>query len=104
MIFGSLLLIFAAIALAVLGVAQNSNALLIGSVVASLLAAVALVVGARQSTVGVPEEVRPPAPQPPEPVPVGVGAPAAAAQAGQRLPGSAGTVFTSNAAQATAAG
>ncbi len=48
MIFGSLLLIFAAIALSVLGVVEDSNALLIGSIAASLLAATALVVGARQ--------------------------------------------------------
>jgi len=48
-IFGSLLLIFAAIALAVLGVMQGSNPLLVGSIGASLLAAVALIVGARQA-------------------------------------------------------
>jgi hypothetical protein len=48
-IFGSLLLIFAAIALSVLGVVEHSNALLIGSIAASLLAATALVVGARQA-------------------------------------------------------
>ncbi len=54
MIFGSLLLIFAAIALAVLGVMQGSNPLIIGSIGASLLAAVALIVGARQAAGSVP--------------------------------------------------
>ncbi|HWB38134.1 MAG TPA: hypothetical protein VHA75_19115, partial [Rugosimonospora sp.] len=69
MIFGSLLLIFAAIALAVLGVAEDSNGLLVASIVASLLAAVALVVGARQSTAGVPDDAR----DAPEPATVGAG-------------------------------
>jgi hypothetical protein len=79
-IFGSLLLIFAAIGLAVLGVVSESNALLIGSIVASLLAAIGLVVGARQSaTAPSAEDSAPPAGQPPAErlAPVGVAAPAA---------------------------
>jgi len=92
-IFGSLLLIFAAIGLAVLGVVESSNALLIGSIVASLLAAVALVVGARQSTGGLlPDSGRErlDGRQPPrtasaaEPVPVAAGT--TAPPAGQPLP------------------
>jgi hypothetical protein len=99
-IFGSLLLIFAAIGLAVLGVVDGSNALLIGSIAASLLAAVGLVVGARQAAADAVGDV-PPVPAEPAPVqrlaPVGVGAPAAA---GTVYPsGSAGT-----AAQSTGAG
>ncbi len=100
MIFGSLLLIFAAIGLAVLGVVDGSNALLIGSIGASLLAAVGLVVGARQAAADAVGDV-PPVPAEPAPAqrlaPVGVGAPAAA---GTVYPsGSAGT-----AAQPTGAG
>ena len=49
MIVGSLLLILVAVALLVLGLADGSSVLLIGSIAASLLAAVALVVGARQA-------------------------------------------------------
>ncbi|WP_213453991.1 hypothetical protein [Rhizomonospora bruguierae] len=49
MIVGSLLLILVAVGLLVFGLAQGSSALLVGSIVASLLAAVALVVGARQA-------------------------------------------------------
>ena len=48
MIVGSLLLILVAVALLVLGLAVGSSGLLVGSIVASLLAAVALIVGARQ--------------------------------------------------------
>src|SRR3954451_7383343 len=51
MIVGSLLLILAAVTLLVIGLAQGSSPLLISSIVASLLAAVALVVGARQAAV-----------------------------------------------------
>lgn len=46
---GSLLLILVAVALLVLGLANGSSGLLISSIGASLLAAVALVVGARQA-------------------------------------------------------
>ncbi|MFY1686824.1 hypothetical protein [Plantactinospora sp. WMMB782] len=49
MIVGSLVLILAAVALLVLGLASGSSGLLIGSIAVSLLAAVALVVGARQA-------------------------------------------------------
>lgn len=49
MIVASLLLILVAVMLLVLGLAGGSSLLLIGSIVASLLAAVALVVGARQA-------------------------------------------------------
>jgi hypothetical protein len=48
-IVGSLLLILVAVALLVLGLANGSSVLLIASIAASLLAAVALVVGARQA-------------------------------------------------------
>jgi hypothetical protein len=78
-IFGSLLLIFAAIGLAVLGVVSESNALLIGSIGASLLAAVGLVVGARQSAAPPSGEDSPAAGQPAAErvTPVGVAVPAA---------------------------
>lgn len=49
MIFGSLLLILVAIVLAVLGVVQGSDPLLVGSIVASLLTAVFLAASARQT-------------------------------------------------------
>lgn len=49
MIFASLLLIFVAVVLLVLGLVDGSSGLLVGSIGASLLAAVALVVGARQA-------------------------------------------------------
>ena len=49
MIVGSLLLILVAVVLLGVGLAQGSNPLLIGSIAASLLAAIALVVGARQA-------------------------------------------------------
>jgi hypothetical protein len=49
MIVGSLLLILGAVVLLVLGLARGSSPMLISSIVASLLAAVALVVGARQA-------------------------------------------------------
>ncbi|MFC0528842.1 hypothetical protein [Phytohabitans kaempferiae] len=49
MIVGSLLLILVAVTLLVLGLAYGSSALLISSIAASLVAAVALVVGARQA-------------------------------------------------------
>ncbi len=49
MIVGSLLLILVAVALLVLGLARGSSPMLISSIAASLLAAVALVVGARQA-------------------------------------------------------
>jgi hypothetical protein len=49
MIVVSLLLIFVAVALLVLGLGAGSSALLISSIVASLLAAVALVIGARRA-------------------------------------------------------
>ncbi|GAB3984630.1 hypothetical protein V1634_10965 [Plantactinospora veratri] len=49
MIVGSLVLILAAVALLVLGLASGSSGLLISSIAVSLLAAVALVVGARQA-------------------------------------------------------
>jgi len=48
-IVGSLLLILVAVLLLVLGLASGSSGLLIGSIAVSLLAAVALVVGARQA-------------------------------------------------------
>lgn len=50
MIVGSLLLILVAIALLVTGLIQGANAMLVASIAASLLAAVALVVGGRQAT------------------------------------------------------
>ena len=49
MIVGSLLLILVAVMLLVLGLASGSSGLLISSIAVSLLAAVALVVGARQA-------------------------------------------------------
>lgn len=49
MIVGSLLLILVAATLLVIGLATGSSGLLIASIAASLLAAVALVVGARQA-------------------------------------------------------
>jgi hypothetical protein len=49
-IVGSLLLILVAVVLLVLGLTSGSSPLLTGSIAASLLAAVALVVGARQDT------------------------------------------------------
>jgi hypothetical protein len=49
MIVGSLLLILVAVTMLVMGLAAGSSGLLIGSIAASLLAAVALVVGARQA-------------------------------------------------------
>ncbi|WFE29383.1 hypothetical protein O7623_09410 [Solwaraspora sp. WMMD791] len=49
MIVASLLLILVAVTLLVLGLASGSSMLLVGSIVASLLAAVALVIGARQA-------------------------------------------------------
>lgn len=52
MIVGSLLLILVAVVLLVFGLANGSSGMLIGSIGASLLAAVALVVGARQDTAG----------------------------------------------------
>ncbi|GGQ51879.1 hypothetical protein [Couchioplanes azureus] len=52
MIVASLLLILVAVVLLVLGLAGGSSTLLIGSIVASLLAAVALVIGARQASAG----------------------------------------------------
>jgi hypothetical protein len=48
-IVGSLLLILVAVTLLVLGLANGSSALLISSIAASLVAAVALVIGARQA-------------------------------------------------------
>jgi hypothetical protein len=48
-IVGSLLLILGAIALLALGLVNGSNAYLVGSIAASLLAAIALVVGSRQA-------------------------------------------------------
>jgi hypothetical protein len=48
-IVGSLLLILGAVALLALGLVRGSNAYLVASIVASLLAAIALVVGSRQS-------------------------------------------------------
>lgn len=50
MIVGSLLLILVAVTLLVFGLAGGSSTMLISSIAASLLAAVALVVGARQAT------------------------------------------------------
>lgn len=52
MIVGSLLLILVAVGLLVVGLANGSSLLLITSIAASLLAAVALVVGARQAAAG----------------------------------------------------
>ena len=49
MIVGSLLLILGAVALLALGLVRGSNAYLVASIVASLLAAIALVVGSRQT-------------------------------------------------------
>jgi hypothetical protein len=51
-IVGSLLLILVAVVSLGLGLARGSNALLIGSIVASLLAAIALIVGARKAAAG----------------------------------------------------
>jgi hypothetical protein len=48
-IVGSLLLILVAVTLLVLGLADGSSPLLVGSIGASLLAAIALVIGARQA-------------------------------------------------------
>jgi hypothetical protein len=48
-IVGSLLLILVAVAMLGLGLVRGSNAYLVGSIAASLLAAVALIVGARRS-------------------------------------------------------
>jgi hypothetical protein len=48
-LFGSLLLILVAVAMLGLGLVAGSNAFLVGSIAASLLAAVALVVGARRA-------------------------------------------------------
>jgi len=48
-IVGSLLLILGAVALLALGLVRGSNAYLVASIVASLLAAIALVVGSRQT-------------------------------------------------------
>jgi hypothetical protein len=56
-IVGSLLLILVAVVLLVLGLTNGSSAMLIGSIGASLLAAVALVVGARQDTAARADEV-----------------------------------------------
>lgn len=52
MILGSLLLILVAVVLLGIGLARGSNTLLIGSIAASLFAAIALVVGARQAVAG----------------------------------------------------
>lgn len=52
MIVGSLLLILVAVVLLGVGLARGSNTLLIGSIAASLFAAIALVVGARQAVAG----------------------------------------------------
>lgn len=52
MIVGSLLLILVAVALLVLGLANGSSTLLISSIGASLLAAVALLLGTRQASAG----------------------------------------------------
>lgn len=49
MIVASLLLILGAVTLLVLGLADGSSPLLVGSIAASLLAAIALVIGARQA-------------------------------------------------------
>ena len=59
MIVVSLLLILVAVALLVLGLAGGSSPLLISSIVASLLAAVALVIGARQAATRAPQAGRP---------------------------------------------
>jgi hypothetical protein len=48
-IVGSLLLILVAVATLGLGLVQGSNALLVGSIAASMLAAIALIVGARRT-------------------------------------------------------
>jgi len=103
-IFGSLLLIFAAIGLAVLGVVDASNALLIGSIAASLLAAVGLVVGARQAAADAIGDV-PRVPAEPAPAqrlaPVGGGAPAAT---GTVYPSGSAATATRSTATETAAG
>ena len=49
MIVGSLLLILGAVVTLALGLVKGSNAYLVGSIMASLLAAIALVVGSRQA-------------------------------------------------------
>ncbi|MGC9667359.1 hypothetical protein ACNTMW_12470 [Planosporangium sp. 12N6] len=56
MIVGSLLLILGSIVLLAVGLAAGSNAYLVGSIAASLLAAIALVVGSRKANV---DQVRP---------------------------------------------
>jgi hypothetical protein len=92
MIVVSVLLIFVAVALLVLGVASGSSTLLISSIVASLLAAIALVAGARQAAAmrraaaPVPEPLEPdihagPGPDLPVSEPVGAAEPDAAATA-----------------------
>ncbi|MFV2086939.1 hypothetical protein [Micromonospora sp. LOL_021] len=68
MIVASLVLILVAVTLLVLGLASGSSLLLVGSIVASLLAAVALVVGARQAAAARSGDVRA-SPFDPEPVP-----------------------------------
>jgi clumping factor A len=104
MIVVSVLLILVAVTLLVLGVAIGSSTLLISSIVASLLAAIALVAGARQTAAmrraaaPVPEPLQPdidagPGPDLPVAEPVGAGVPdaAAAAESGParagRIPG-----------------
>jgi len=73
MIVASLLLILVAVALLVIGLSGGSSSLLIASIVASLFAAVTLVIGARQSA-----NARQAAGAPPEPrsEPEGFGRPA----------------------------
>jgi hypothetical protein len=65
MIVVSVVLIVVAVALLVLGVAGGSSTLLISSIVASLLAAIALVIGVRQTAVR--RAVAAPVPEPLEP-------------------------------------
>jgi hypothetical protein len=58
-IVGSLLLIFGAVVMLALGLVRGSNAYLVGSIAASLLAAIALVAGSRQGSGRRPAEEEP---------------------------------------------
>src|SRR5918912_1721621 len=97
MIVVSVVLIVVAVALLVLGVADGSSALLISSIVASLLAAIALVIGVRQTAIRraaaapVPEPLEPdmragPGPDVPASGPVRAASAGPAAAAGSSAP------------------
>ena len=82
MIPASLLLILVAVGLLVLGLTGGSSGMLIGSIVASLLAAVALVIGARQNAGKRDGEAQRAQPEPT----TGVGSPAPSAQSDSARP------------------